>query len=321
MRITDAGVFLVFGLTLLFAFPATAAESDVVIDDRNRIQAHLLEVETELQGRDVSHLSQRLQSERQRNLERLREYRKAGEFPRNTHVPVRQPVFIDRDDRACAVGHLMIESGWDEAAQAISARENLAYLPDMESPEVEQWVAQSGLSADEAAWIQPTYSPCEGCGCSGTPVCGDNGKTYLNSCIATKCGGVEVAYEGCCELDDELEWDFFEDWICYHEREEDGYCAEDSDVGDPDTGEADVGQPDAGEADVGQPDAGEADAGQPEGDAGWTLDEDHDAGEEATPEADDLETSCAAVSSGTIPGDLILVLVSLVALLRIRRSS
>lgn len=184
--------------------PSMAAANPVVDADRERIQQHLAEVEDELRDRDVSHLSPELQQEREQNLDVLREYRKAGEFPRNTHVPWRQPVFIDRADRACAVGHLMIESGWDEEARRIQERENLAYLPDMESPEVGEWVAQSGLTAEEAALIQPNYSPCMNCSSSGDPVCGDDGTTYINECVAEHCKDVERWHDGCCEKNDDI---------------------------------------------------------------------------------------------------------------------
>lgn len=204
---------LVVLLGLLWPF-AVSAESAAVTADRVRIRAHLAEVETELRARDVSHLAPELQAERKRNIERLHEYRVAGVFPHNTYVPGRTPVFIDAEDRACAVGHLIIESGHEDAARRIASRENLARLPDMRSPEVAAWLATSGLTAAEATRIQPSYSamfcgqncPCDYEGSDETrPVCGADGKTYLNECVARACGGQTEFTYGCCNTSDSVQ--------------------------------------------------------------------------------------------------------------------
>lgn len=189
-----------------FLWPLTiTAESAVVTADRVRIQAHLAAVETELRARDVSHLAPELQAERTRNIRQLHEYRQAGVFPHNTYVSGRTPVFIDAEDRACAVGHLIIESGHEDAARRIASRENLARLPEMRSPEVTAWLATSGLTAAEATRIQPSYEGTfcgENCPCDRSsadrPVCGSNGVTYYNSCAAEACEQFVYSH-GCCE--------------------------------------------------------------------------------------------------------------------------
>lgn len=147
------------------------SSAEIVEQDRERIRDHLREVERQLRARDVSHLPADLQRARERNIERLRTYRKRGVFPHNTIVPERRPIFIDEEGRHCAVGYLMKESGWADEARSIAERENLAYLPNMKSPEVEQWVRQSGLTATEATLIQPTY--CHRDVDYGTGRCGD----------------------------------------------------------------------------------------------------------------------------------------------------
>ncbi len=339
---------VLWSLLVSIAFPALAAEPEAVVEDRERIQAHLLEVETELRERDVSHLSQKLQAQRQRNLDILREYREAGEFPHNTHVPWRHPVFIDREDRFCAVGYLMKRSGWEKEARQISARENLSYLLEMESPEVEDWVAQSGLSADEAAWIQPGYSPCMDCSCDPSPVCGDDGNTYLNECVIDTCTDVQIAYRGCCELGDEPNHDVPDGFYVCGYPGDDSYedlCADEQDVGDPDAGytapdvghtEADAGhtapdtghtEPDAGTIapDTGhtEPDAGHtaSDTGHTDPDAGqtdaqWEINEDDAIGPSSG--GSDSESTCAAVVT-TPTGGLVLVAITLLGLAILRR--
>ncbi|WP_434420023.1 Kazal-type serine protease inhibitor family protein [Nannocystis pusilla] len=165
--------------------------------DRARIQNHLETVETELRARDTSHLPPALQAERARNLDRLHDYRLAGLFPRNPEfIGERVPFFIDEDGVACAVGHLVIESGFADVAGEIAERENNARLLGMTHPALSGWIAQSGLTAEECARIQPAY-----CGCSSeyAPVCGVDGNTYGNACYAETCAEVAIAHEGVCK--------------------------------------------------------------------------------------------------------------------------
>ena len=165
--------------------------------DQARIQRHLETVETELRARDTSHLPPALQAERVRNLDRLHAYRLAGLFPHNPEfIGERVPFFIDAGGVACAVGHLVIESGFAAVAGEIAERENNARLLDMTHPALSGWIAQSGLTAEECARIQPTYC---GCGEEYKPVCGVDGQSYGNACYAETCAGVAIAHEGACK--------------------------------------------------------------------------------------------------------------------------
>ncbi|MCY0989187.1 Kazal-type serine protease inhibitor, partial [Nannocystis sp. ILAH1] len=121
----------------------------------------------------------------------------AGLFPHNSEfIGERVPFFIDEDGVACAVGHLVIESGFAEVAAEIAERENNARLLDMTHPALSGWIAQSGLTAEECARIQPEY--CD-CGPEFTPVCGVDGVSYANACYAETCAGVAIAHEGVCK--------------------------------------------------------------------------------------------------------------------------
>lgn len=165
--------------------------------DRARIQRHLETVETELRARDASHLPPALRAERARNLDRLHTYRVAGLFPKNPEfMGERVPFFIDEDGVACAVGHLVIESGFAAVASEIAERENNARLLGMTHPALTGWIAASGLTAEECARIQPEYC---GCGDEYAPVCGEDGVSYANACYAETCAGVKIAHEGVCK--------------------------------------------------------------------------------------------------------------------------
>lgn len=101
---------------------------------------------------------QRLAAEREANVARLAKYQQRRLFPINEHDDQRAvPVFVDHYDTACAVGHLMRESGWTEAVANIQAENNLVYVTDVQDGPLVEWVAYSGFLQEEAALIQPAY--------------------------------------------------------------------------------------------------------------------------------------------------------------------
>ena len=196
-------VTLTLALAAFAAWTATAhaeaPEGEVAL-----LQRHLSHVEATLRTQDVSHLSAELRQAREDNLDALRDYWQEGIFPQNVDFPgERVPYFFDHEDRACAVAHLMVASGHAEEAWAIAARENNAYVHDMTSPELGAWVERSGLTVDEAAWIQPSYRRAS-CDCVYEPVCDTSTQTtYLNTCMATLNGGEpsDSLVTGCCGPD------------------------------------------------------------------------------------------------------------------------
>jgi hypothetical protein len=122
-----------------------------------RVRQHFKRVERELRAHEASHLPGTLQTARARHLDELHRYAARGIFPRNHERPGHAPCFIDHDGRECAVAHLVMADGRAEAAYRIAGSANYAYVPDMRFPELDAWAAQSGLSKEELARIQPSY--------------------------------------------------------------------------------------------------------------------------------------------------------------------
>lgn len=103
---------------------------------------------------------QTLAQRRALNILRLRIYQLRGQFPQNEHTTSRAvPIFVDKHDTACAVGHLMRESGWGDAVAAIQRTNCFVYVTDVRDGPLVAWVLVSGLTQEEAALIQPSYGP------------------------------------------------------------------------------------------------------------------------------------------------------------------
>jgi hypothetical protein len=122
-----------------------------------RLSRHFKRVETILNKRDISHLSPTLQQTRKQYLDRLHDYAVRGIFPRNYKRLPYSPCFIDHDGRECAVAHLVLVAGQTKLANEITTAANYAYVPQMTFPELDNWAAQSGLTKEELALIQPGY--------------------------------------------------------------------------------------------------------------------------------------------------------------------
>jgi len=180
-----------------------ASSLDAVAADRLRIRAHLAQVESELRSRDVSDIPLPAQAARSRALDTLHRYWEAGQFPHNQGPSSeRIPIFIDAEARPCAVAQLMLKSGARALAQRVAAHENHARVLEMQT-DLSHWLTENGLTAEEAARIQPDY-----CFCSdhSNPVCatvsvdgGTKDFTFLNQCVVERCSvGATLLHEGAC---------------------------------------------------------------------------------------------------------------------------
>ena len=146
------------------ALPADAIATTHFKDEAARIATHLRLVREHLLARTPEGLSAEQLDARLQLLDDLGTYADRGLFPQNHVLPYRNPVFIDPDHTACAVGQLMIESGNSALAERISAELNLGYVSeilvdDRFNKPVADWATAHGFTADELAWIQPGYPP------------------------------------------------------------------------------------------------------------------------------------------------------------------
>lgn len=125
------------------------------LSDQARIQWHLQVVENWLrQHTDPA------EGDRLALIDRLSQYREAGIFPQNTYSDQRHPYFIDEVGTACAVGHLLIESGEQALAQQIAREHNGAYLMELlDRAALVHWAGEAGFTSEELALIQPGYVP------------------------------------------------------------------------------------------------------------------------------------------------------------------
>jgi len=125
--------------------------------EREWIRTHLSLVEQTLRARSTAHLSEQQKANRLKALSHLKQYWHEGSFPINDQYNYRTPIFIDNYDNFCAVGYLVKATGYEHVSRKIAAQTNLAYVREMNYPELFAWASDYGFTVDELAWIQPSY--------------------------------------------------------------------------------------------------------------------------------------------------------------------
>src|SRR5256886_1810502 len=146
---------LMLAVALLFVRPNV----DSPAAETGRIRRHLAIVEAELRAKDVSALTPAQRQARARNLAVLHAYWLRGVFPVNSDFPGRRvPYFIDRYGTRCAMAYLIEQSGRGDIVHRIATTENNAYVRDLkDDAQLGGWLRENGLTAAEAARIQPAY--------------------------------------------------------------------------------------------------------------------------------------------------------------------
>ncbi len=139
--------------------PQGVFETAPEVNENKAIQKHLELVEQTLRKRSVVHLNATQQKNRSQCLDLLRSYGNAGQFPQNSYLPYRNPVFIDKHNTFCAVGFLVKETGFESVSREISQKQNFAYVYEIQHEALPKWAEQYGFTLAELAWIQPGYPP------------------------------------------------------------------------------------------------------------------------------------------------------------------
>lgn len=89
----------------------------------------------------------------------LREYVEAGQFPTNDVSPTSMPIFVDHFGNRCAMASLIERSGGADLVQHIASTRNLARVRALaDEPRLVAWLDTHGMTLDEAARVQPSYS-------------------------------------------------------------------------------------------------------------------------------------------------------------------
>jgi hypothetical protein len=126
--------------------------------ERERVRGHLRFAADLLAAKDTSSWPADRRAARTRNLERLRAYAAAGEFPNNDdHADALRPTFVDSRGTLCAVGALFAADHGRGAAERIAGTQKYAFVPQLRDAEVAAWQTTSGLSMTDLAIIQPAY--------------------------------------------------------------------------------------------------------------------------------------------------------------------
>lgn len=154
-----SGIAGIAAIALALVF-ATAARHSPSFEEResSRLRLHFDSVLVELESRDVSALTAAQRAARSTHIARLREYRDAGEYPRNLVSREATPVFVDPFGTHCAMGYLIARAGRSDIVARIASTRNLARIPDLaDDAALISWLDAAGLSVEEAARIQPAY--------------------------------------------------------------------------------------------------------------------------------------------------------------------
>lgn len=126
-----------------------------------RIRTHLLGALDVLRAGDVATLEAPAREARARHIAELERYVAGGRYPRNaSREGPRRPALIDPWGTRCALAHLIEKSGERPLLDRLRGLDNHAWVRELAGDRgLLGWLRSAGLTAAEAARIQPSYGP------------------------------------------------------------------------------------------------------------------------------------------------------------------
>ncbi len=126
-------------------------------DEHRRVQSHLEGAWGVVKSAHRS-LDRATMARRETLLGHLRAYIDSGRYPTNDVVEHATPIFVDGDGTRCAVAGLLEATGRSDVVEYVARTRNLARVWELTSePAFSEWLEYHGLTAAEAARIQPAY--------------------------------------------------------------------------------------------------------------------------------------------------------------------
>lgn len=141
-------------LTKLFG-----AFTDVNTEKQERISNRLTYVQQLLKMRKTTELTPQQQSNRTQLLNLLELYVMLGKYPSDYDQKVKERLcFKDASGRRCAIGFMIERTAGQHLADIVCDQESLEFLVPAHKSAYEAWLAQSGMTSEELAMIQPNFS-------------------------------------------------------------------------------------------------------------------------------------------------------------------
>jgi hypothetical protein len=184
---------------------AGACSGDVTEQDTNpqevaRLAQHFAAVRGELLAADFGRLDAEQRDKRAQHVARLAKYAAGGVFPHNHDRAERTPFFIDRHGTRCAMAYLIEQSGRGDLVARIAREDNEAYIAELAGdPELIAWLGENGLTAAEAARIQPAYDDMPPIPQPGLEESGYGASEAIGAAVAVTSGALLVLNLGSSE--------------------------------------------------------------------------------------------------------------------------